>query len=670
MQFGLTFVALNAQVNHMIMYKDVLYTAGDGKVVVAWNINDITIIRTFNGHQFSIQALVAQAGYLFSGDTNAFIIKWNIETGELVKRFFPIMEGFLLTMAIDDALYSGSSGAIVVKRDIENGDILDVFSGFNKKLRAIARWKNVLISGGEDGRALFWDTDRSVDEPFWVLYPNYGSVYALMVRDDNLYSGGVNAIVAQFDLISFQMQLNFVGHKDTVLTLDADDKYLFSAGKDLDIREWNITTGASLRQFLNHNSEIGSIQKQSNFLLSSSWDTTAVLWDLNGGTIVKVYQIMETVYTAIMIGDILYVGCSTLVMFDKQSGSMIFTANGVSAVYEVILDSLLLYTGGIDAKIHALRQDTLELVAVFRGHSDSVLSLVLDKTGVLYSAAYDGSMKKWDMISKRVAYSFELVYRGVTRLHELDGRLVVGLRNGRINVYNIDDGIAQYLIPGHPRAITSLITFNGSLYSTGLDGAFRKFTDLSKQPSILLNTTSTPLLSLSQNSRMMFLLVGESDIISYDPKILMFTNVSFSLAVPLTCLASTESMIIAGSRSGNLIGWDISSQSLQFNYAGHNGRLNALALTDKHIFSSSDDQTIIQWSIDKVEIKRKFVKSSSNLGHLGPVNDLSVCNNVLFSAGSDLVTRRWNLETGKHEDIYVGHSNPVIALLCYNGSFF
>jgi tRNA A-37 threonylcarbamoyl transferase component Bud32 len=146
---------------------------------------------------------------------------------------------------------------------------------------------------------------------------------------------------------------------------------------------------------------------------------------------------------------------------------------------------------------------------------------------------------------------------------------------------------------------------------------------------------------------------------------------TISATNPVTCLAVTDSYIVAGSKSGTVISWNIQTTLFEFDLKGHTSQVNYLLADRETLYSASDDKTIFSWSLtEKVEIKILQRLSATALGHLGPVNSLSLCKNVLFSAGSDNTVRRWNTRSGRHEDVYMGASKPVTSVLCFNGSVF
>jgi WD40 repeat protein len=179
---------------------------------------------------------------------------------------------------------------------------------------------------------------------------------------------------------------------------------------------------------------------------------------------------------------------------------------------------------------------------MYQGHSDLVYSLCFDSSNNLFSTGFDGSIKKWNMATGKVAYSFENRDGSGTSL-SADGRLLlVGLRCGSINAYNIDDASALYTISINKQAISSLLALNGLVYGSGLDGLLVKFpASLLWNISTVYNSKDEQFRSLSLNSRYLILLSGETKALFFsDDKVVKTVD----LQTALICMTSTENFLL------------------------------------------------------------------------------------------------------------------------------
>jgi tRNA A-37 threonylcarbamoyl transferase component Bud32 len=271
-----------------------------------------------------------------------------------------------------------------------------------------------------------------------------------------------------------------------------------------------------------------------------------------------------------------------------------------------------------------------------------------------------------------VAFSFEMKNASVYSLAVDQNQLFVGLKSGRIDCYKLENTMSLKSIGHHSKTVTSLIASNGSIFSSSFDGTILKISSKGDGNFLTVHkSNSEPLKSLAVRNSFWVALQGDTKIVfghmSFSSELI--TSIDFQ--TPLRCLALTESIILAGSKSGIIYGWSIQSLQPVFALKGHVSPVNNLMAVDERLFSASDDKTIIEWFLEsQIAIKTYKRISASALGHLGPVISLSYCSDTLFSAGSDLTVRRWNTKTGKHDDVYFGFTKSVTVVLCYNGSVF
>lgn len=308
------------------------------------------------------------------------------------------------------------------------------------------------------------------------------------------------------------------------------------------------------------------------------------------------------------------------------------------------------FTGHEDSFIRVRSLDSLITYETYAGHLDAVLALCFDEVFNLYSSGFDGTIKKWNTASRRVAFSFENRNGSVSSLRVYQRQLFVGLKNGRIDGYNIENAISLTSLKFHSKTVSSLISFNDSMYSSGLDGAILKFySTAGRNFTTVYKSDQEPLKGLLVQGLFLIALQGDTKIVLIPMNLELESAKAIDFQTPLVCIAATESVILAGSRSGIIYAWDIGELQLVFELKGHVSPVNNLLVVDDRLFSASDDKSIIEWSLESLTLSKTLKRlSASALGHLGPVNSLSCCSDTLFSAGSDLTVRRWNTVTGKH----------------------
>lgn len=326
----------------------------------------------------------------------------------------------------------------------------------------------------------------------------------------------------------------------------------------------------------------------------------------------------------------------------------------------------------MDGLIKGRELTTLVPIETYQGHSDVVNSLALDSAGTLFSAGFDGSVKRWNMVSRRVAFSFENRSSSVSTLAASGSFLFVGLNRGSVNLFDIRNVSFLQEFELHLKQVTSSVIESGILFTSGLDGSLISTSIEAKiDPVILFKSSTQPVKSLVVAKSHVFGVFGDLEIISLHLNHSAVRTISFNNSIPITYISASENVILAGTITGIIMAMETDSLQLSFTLNGHTSQVNHMVIDSGFLFSASNDKSIIQWSLKTegvVQVLKRY--SATALGHLGPVNSLSVCNGVLFSGGSDTTTRRWNIASGKHEDVYFGATKSVSSVLCHNFSVF
>jgi WD40 repeat protein len=115
------FSAHKDDINCIAGYDDVMYTGGDDRRIICWDVADAFPVRELKGHTGAVRALLVQGSRLFSGGDDKQLMVWSLQTGLLIKAL----------------------------------------SGHTKPIRSLAcRWskvaENVVFSGSLDGKIWCW----------------------------------------------------------------------------------------------------------------------------------------------------------------------------------------------------------------------------------------------------------------------------------------------------------------------------------------------------------------------------------------------------------------------------------------------------------------------------------------------------------------------------------
>lgn len=191
---------------------DFLVSGSGDTTVICWNARTADVIQVLSGHMDIVRVVGIFDGFVYSGSQDRAIIKWNMESGQILTRF-PLLHlsGVVYFAYKESQLFTGSLDTSVIKWDAVSGDFMFSYEGRNRKLKAVAIWKEFAISSGQEIEIKVWDTSIDSIKPFKVLVDEATSVNSLYVYESFLFSGGSDSLVKQWDLAQFSLKKIYEG---------------------------------------------------------------------------------------------------------------------------------------------------------------------------------------------------------------------------------------------------------------------------------------------------------------------------------------------------------------------------------------------------------------------------------------------------------------------------
>ncbi|KAI3655667.1 hypothetical protein MP638_004245, partial [Amoeboaphelidium occidentale] len=599
--------------------------------------------------------------------------KWDISDGLIAKKFPVLHQNDVVSFAFNsEFLFTGSIDATIIRWDAVSEEILFRYSGKNSKIRSVASWKNFIISGGDDEEIRMWDASIDSLDPFAVIDQIVSTINILYIFEDIMYIGDNSNSVKVMSLTSLTLIRTLKAPGDAIVSLLSNHLFLYGGGFFGSIYQWNISSGIQTAVFSAHSDHVRSLQLTDDLLYSGSWDSFIKTWQTKSLESINAFQALSTI-NGMLIDEEYLIVCtdSSVEMFSIISGKRTDFVQEPFACYCVVSRGSIVYTGHVDGLVRVRTLNSLISFETYAGHVDIVSSLCFDEVFNLYSAGFDGAVKKWNIASRRVAFSFENKNGSVSTLGAYQNQLLVGLKSGRIDYYDTENAMSLISLYYHSNAVSSLVAFNDSVYSSSSDGAILKISTGDRNYTNIYKSDQGPLSGLVVRNHYWIALQRDTKIIISSTNLNSKAEKFIEFQTPLVSVAATESALLVGSKSGIIYAWSIETLQPAFELRGHVSPVNFLLVVNDRLFSASDDKTIIEWSLNSKTTSRTYKRLSvTALGHLGPVNSLSICTRVLFSAGSDNTVRRWNTQTGKHEDVYFGFTKSVTSVVCYNGSVF
>ncbi|KAI3655965.1 hypothetical protein MP638_003455 [Amoeboaphelidium occidentale] len=450
----------------------ILYSGSADTTIISWNSESGKIIRTFLGHSDFVSALIVLEDTMYSSGNDRTVIEWSIDSGEIIKIFTELADGKVRCIGSKNRLlFTGLEETSVVMWNTTSGLPLFKYSGKQKMLTSVVLWKSSVINGGDDSLIRIWDATFDNTDPYKVLTDHTDTIGCLIVDGDTLFSGSGDLSIRHWNLTDLFCLKILFGHTEPVAAFALGDSSLFSGDYDGIVLRWNVSIGVSSAKYAGHADIIQSIQYVEGLVLSGSYDSTIRIWSTESNQNIKTLNTISSILS-ICISENHVIGGSTqgLMMFDFTSGEVVVQISDRSACYSLISSLVQVFSGHDDGSMKARDRKTLEVSGVFQGHSDIIFSLGLDEKSVLYSASFDGSCKRWNMATRKAAFSFEDRSGSVTSLSITGNILLVGTRRGIINSFDTFTALNINSLGLHTEAVTSLSVSDGQLFSSGMDG--------------------------------------------------------------------------------------------------------------------------------------------------------------------------------------------------------
>ncbi|KAI3656954.1 hypothetical protein MP638_004213 [Amoeboaphelidium occidentale] len=654
--------------------RNYLFSASGDGMFIQWDADTGLYLKDFGDLDVPVDKLHSYRGFLYSSDRNDIVTKWDIETGKGVMKYI-IPDAFFIQCFDfkDDVMLFGNSNGFVAAFNDSSGEQLATYSGTAKRLNALVFWKNYIVSAGSGSFLTMWDSASNGFEPLRRINVDGYHLYCMVVYEDYVYFGGSSSIAYKWDLIDFKPMLLYNGHLRSIASLLVNNDFLITGGTDTLIFQFNVSSAEIIHVFGGHTLTVNSVRLVDNLLLSASDDKYIITWDLNTRDDVRNFRLTGNVNDILIFGNNLYVAAAYgMDLYSVSTYEVLAAFRESFECLTLATDNVRLFGGFKDSRIRVRDMNSLNILEVYQGHSDVVTSLSFSDGFTLFSAGYDGTIKKWNMISRRVAFSYENRNGSITTIGAIAGQLLVGYRNGVIATFDITTANYDKLISVHTRAVSSMIPADDGFITSGLDGliVWHNQTDSSNAWTIMSQQADSVSGLAASNSLLAFITRDiEIHFLSKNNSEHLPENIVS--AIPVQCLAITDFLLLAGSKSGGVYAWNLEDGKLEFEVKEHTGVVNDIVVNGEAILSASDDGSIIQWSLKTLNpvfiMKRQ---SLTSIGHSGPVISLSTCNGILFSGGSDMSIRRWSLDNGRHQDVYFGPTKAVSAVLCYNNSVY
>ncbi|KAI3659957.1 hypothetical protein MP638_004984 [Amoeboaphelidium occidentale] len=401
----LSYTGHQSTVLTLFLLDDKLFSGSTDTTIICWNEYTSRLIRVYEGHIDSVRVVSIHENYLYSAGQEFVIFKWNIESGNIEKRFPVAHKSSISSFAFDDGiLYSGSLDTSVIKWDLNTSSRIITYSGRNKRLRSVVLWKNLVVASGDTSMFKIHDKSQDLVLPVEIMSGRLGDTGCILVHADVLFSGGTDKTIRSISLIDFSGLRVFYGHSNTVSALGLDERFLYSGSLDSTVKRWNITTGFIDKEYLKHTDQLLTIQIGPIHLYSGSTDKTVRVWDKESSAAIDVSDNLSFVQQIYIFNDIIIVASLSRDAVSLTTGEVLAKQEEPLICLSIVANMFRVYSGHEDGIIRGRDILDLNVLELFQGHTDIVMSLILDEADILFSAGFDGSVKRWNMATRKVSF--------------------------------------------------------------------------------------------------------------------------------------------------------------------------------------------------------------------------------------------------------------------------
>ena len=264
-------------------------SASSDATVKVWSLTTGKCIKTLEGHSGTVKAIAfaPNAKYIASASHDNTVKLWDATDGELLKSLEHSYYPTTVVFSPDGKSIASSSFKTVIRWNTMTGDCEKTLEGHSGRVTTVAFSPdgNYIATGSDDDTIKLWDSVvGETGEAHVQGHSQAVSTIACSPDGKHVASGSYDNNVKLWDVINGSHKtLNVPGSWFRAVAFSPDGNYLASGSSDTTIRLWNLESG-SKHTLEGHTGWVVAIafSPDGKCIASGSNDKTIKLWDLAG----------------------------------------------------------------------------------------------------------------------------------------------------------------------------------------------------------------------------------------------------------------------------------------------------------------------------------------------------------------------------------------------------
>jgi WD40 repeat protein len=432
----------------------------------------------------------------------------------------------------------------------------------------------------------------------------------------------------------------FRGHTGGVtgVAFSPDGKTAVSGSRDDTLVLWDLVTGKQIHTFKGHTDDVKDIalSPDGKTVISASTDGTLILWDVASGQPIRQFTGHGDEVKGVAFspdGKMVLSGSAnkSIILWDVATAKPIRRFQGQTQEVNQLAfspDGTMALSTSQDTELILWDVASGQPIRHFKGHSGEVTSVAFSPDGKqALSGAYDNKLILWDVATGEPIHTFIGHTSQVLDVaFSPDGKLAVsGSADGRMGLWDMQTLQPIRFFTGHSNWVKA-VAFSRDGHQV-LTGSF-------------------------DNTVRLWDLDNGAQLRAFQGN-----------AGGKAALSADGQRLVSSGPDSQVLLWDVASGTVRHTLLGHNGEVNAVAISPdgRHALSGTQlvqgetENDMILWNLDSGQFERLFKGHTADVGAIA----FSADGKTALSGAEDNTMILWDVASGTQLKTFTGHTGGV-----------